>query len=184
MKALAQSLLTLFCAAAYAGPSIVGFNSTRAGAVAIDSGSIISQCRAAIVGAYPGVTLQGVGTLSNATLAGADVAFLSSATGGTTAIVPLTAAEQAALQQFVLAGNGVVIFTDNDTFAGGASAPANLSLLSVWALRTCTGTGLPWLRNAIVTSPHASPVTDGPFGKVTLQRARLRRSDDALRMSG
>jgi len=126
----------------------------------------MSDLRNAIAAAYPGIVISGVGGLSAANFQGHNVAFLCSGTAGQSAIVPLSASEQTALRNFVLAGNGALIFSDNDTFAGGASQPANLSLLAPWGM-TSTGTGAPWERTANVTNFNTSPVTDGPFGIVT-----------------
>jgi len=126
----------------------------------------MSVMRGAITGAYPGIPIAGVNTLTAATLLGHNVVFICSGTAGQSAIVPLSANEQTALHNFVLAGNGALIFSDNDTFAGGASQPANLSVLAPWSA-TSTGTGAAWERTVNVLDFNASPVTDGPFGIVT-----------------
>lgn len=148
-----------------AAPSIIGFDASRGGQGSLNAGSM-TGLRTAIQAAYPGIPIDGVSTLSAANMQGHSVAFLGSGTAGQSAITPLSAAEQAALSSFVLAGNGALIFSDNDTFAGAASQPANLSLLAPWGM-TSTGTGAPWERFSNVINFNTSPVTDGPFGTVT-----------------
>ncbi|MBX3388441.1 MAG: hypothetical protein KF691_03180 [Phycisphaeraceae bacterium] len=163
MKNFAYAALALTGASAFGAPAIVGFDLGRGGAFSISQGGALTTLRGVILGAYPSATIGGVSALSPSGLAGADVVFLASTTAGTSAIAPLSASEQTALYDFVLAGGGAVIFSDNDSFAGGASQPANHSLLAPFGL-TCAGTGLPWQRTATVLDPHSSPVTDGPFG--------------------
>lgn len=163
MKMLAYGALALTGFSALADPAIVGFDASRGGLFSLSQGGALTALRTAILTAYPSATIGGVSALSAPGLAGADIALLASTTGGISAITPLSASEQTALNSFVLAGRGAVIFTDNDSFAGAGSQPANLSLLAPFGM-TCNGTGLGWQRFATVSDPHASPVTDGPFG--------------------
>ncbi|MFO0861106.1 MAG: hypothetical protein U0570_11150 [Phycisphaerales bacterium] len=151
---------------AIAGTVLTGFTAARGGALSLKEGSAAASLRASIAASFPGATLHASTTMMPADLAGCDVVVLASPSGGVSAITPLSGAEQSALLNFVLAGHGAVIFSDNDTFAGGASQPANLSLLAPFGV-TCTGTGAGWLRTATVASPAGSAVTNGPFGFVT-----------------
>ncbi|MBS0190222.1 MAG: hypothetical protein U0573_04855 [Phycisphaerales bacterium] len=148
-----------------AGPVITGFNAARGGALSLKEGSATATLRASIAASFPNATLQAVGTVTAGGLSGCDVVMLASPTGGVSAIAPLTSQEQTELLSFVLSGHGAVIFSDNDSFAGGASQPANLSLLAPFGM-TCTGTGPGWMRAAAIANPSGSPVTDGPFGVV------------------
>ena len=144
---------------------IGGFDATRGGSLSIVNGGATQPLRDSISAAFPGTTFSGAALLTPAYLAGVDIVFLSSATGGNSAITPLSPAEQAALSAFVLAGGRAILATDNDTFAGGASDPANESLVDPFGI-DCVGTGLPWSQIATVASPADSPVTSGPFGTV------------------
>lgn len=163
MKLVAIAAIASAGSLTFGAPAIVGFDAARGGAFSVSQGNATTSLRAAILGSFPGVSVGGTSSITAPALAGADVVMLASTTGGNSAISALSASEQDALRHFVLAGHGALIFTDNDTFAGGASQPANLSLLAPFGL-TSTGTALPWERFATVLAPHSSPVTDGPFG--------------------
>lgn len=142
-----------------------GFNVARGGTLAIAGGSDLDGVRASIAAAFPDSTVVGAETLTASFLGGVDVLFISSARGSVSAITPLTTAEQFAVLAFVKNGGTAVICTDNDMFAGGASDPANESLLDPFGL-DAAGTGPAWSQPATIPDPSQSPVTDGPFGVV------------------
>lgn len=160
--------LVLLAGAATTAEGVVvgGFNVARGGTAAIAGGSDLDGVRASLSAALPGSTIVGSDSLTSSFLSGLDVLLITSATGGSSAITPLTATEQAAVLAFVRNGGNAMIFTDNDTFAGGASDAANESLLDPFGL-DAAGTGLPWSQPASVPNPGLSPVTSGPFGVVT-----------------
>lgn len=139
-----------------------GFDASRGGIASIESGSFYATLRADILAAFPGAQITGSSVLDAAYLSSIDVLIIASAVDSVTAISPLTTAEQAALLAFVQNGSGAILITDNDTFAGLASDPANESLLDPFGL-DATGT---IISAATVTNPVAHPVTDGPFGLV------------------
>ena len=164
---------SLFAAAAMAiltasagAQTIAVFGASRGGASSISEGSLTTQLRAAIQAAYPAGTFRPLTTIDAASLAGVDLVMLCSAAGATSAITPLSAAEQTALGNFVLAGGGAVIFVDNDTFAGGGTDVANESLLNPFGVDV-SGTGPGWQRFASAAFPDLTPVTSGPFGTVS-----------------
>ncbi|MFT3683987.1 MAG: GC-type dockerin domain-anchored protein [Phycisphaerales bacterium] len=154
------------CASALASPTIGVFTAARQGQLNLVDNNGASQFRDAISAAYPSAGFSPMSTITAADLNGVDVVILLSAAAGQGAISPLTASEQNALRAFVNSGGGAVIFTDNDSFAGGASQAANASLVSPFGV-TPAGTGAPWQQTATVinTSP-LSVVLDGPFGSV------------------
>ena len=162
------ALLTLVGVDASASAQLVigGFSASRGGVMSIAEGGSAQPLRASISAAFPGTTFSGSAVLTPRYLAGVDILFLSSATGGNSAITPLSPAEQDALQAFVLAGGRAILCVDNDTYAGAASDPANESIIDPFAI-DCTGTGLGWAQNATVIAPASSPVTAGPFGTVS-----------------
>ncbi len=161
-------LLTLAaCTAPAAGDLVIGsFDVARGGCASLVGGSCFDEMRAAILSGFPGTVMVAAPVLTPQFLAGVDVVVLSSATGGTSAITPLSAAEQSALASFVRNGGSAILLTDNDTFAGPASDPANQSLVD-WLGIDVVGTGAPWPQTATVAAPAASPITSGPFGTVT-----------------
>lgn len=166
MKLWFAALAFSFCGASLGKPNIVGFDLARGGQFSINEGAALTELRAAILHAFPNATFRGISTLTAEGLAGADVVILSSAKGPTSAITPLTAPDEtSALRNFRDAGYGAIIFADNDSFAGAEGLTANYMLTLPYGI-SATGTGPAWERAAIVTDPHSSPVTEGPFGSV------------------
>jgi hypothetical protein len=146
--------------AASARPVVGGFSAARGGSFSLRDGDALSVMRSDIT-LFPGVTLAAADTLTPSYLAGIDVLVISSATGGNSAITPLTPDEQAALVDFIRAGHSALLFVDNDSFAGGGTPAVNASVISPLGL-SVTGTGAPWARRATVTDPFSSGVTSGP----------------------
>lgn len=164
--AFVSASFVAFGAVARADALVVGgFSVARGGSVAIAGGSDLDGVRGSITAAFPGSTIVGSDTLTSSFLTGLDVLFISSARGSNVAITPLSAAEQGAVLAFVKNGGTAVICTDNDTFAGGASDPANESVIDPFGL-DAAGTGPPWAQPATIPNPLLSPVTSGPFGVV------------------
>jgi hypothetical protein len=155
-----------------AGPTFGVLPASRQGALSLEtSASGATQLRAAIVAAYPGAVFRPVNPITPAGLAGCDIIVVMSPNAGQGAITPLTATEQAALRGFVDGGGGALLFTDNDSFAGGASTPANASIANPFGLTTA-GTASPWQQGASIVpalppNPPGSAVVDGPFGVIT-----------------
>jgi hypothetical protein len=137
---IAAVLIGLACGVTTAKADVIGgFDLSRGGEFSLRDSASLSGLRTAITSAFPGDTLSANGTLTPAYLSSINTLFISSATGNTTATSPLSASEQTALTNFVLAGGSALIFVDNDTFAGGASPTANNSFLSPFGLHV-TGT--------------------------------------------
>jgi hypothetical protein len=158
--------LSVAARAAHGEVVIGGFNAARGGQVSIAEGSGVTQLRAAILAAAPDATFTGSATLTPRYLATVDILFLSSATAGSGAITPLSGDEQDALSQFVMNGGRAILATDNDTFAGANSDPANESLIDFLEL-DCGGTGAPWPQTATIPQPFLWPIASGPYGQVS-----------------
>jgi hypothetical protein len=142
---------------------IVAWNETRGGLSSLADDAGFASTRSMIAANFPGSTIVGVPTLTTAALTGANVVWIGSATGNTSAITPLSASEQSALLAFVQAGGTAVLFGENDTFTPSAST-ANNSLFTPFSAHN-TGT----LSNAqayTFPSPSSFPLV-GPFGTVS-----------------
>jgi len=165
---LAASVACLAVGGLASADSLVvgGFNATRGGVSAIAGGSVLTQLRSSITAAFPGTTFTGTATLTEEYLGTIDILFIASATGGVSAISPLSAAEIAATRQFIERGGTAVLVMDNDTFAGGSTDLANESLGDIVGLDV-VGTGSAWPQSAAIAHPELSPVTSGPYGTVT-----------------
>jgi hypothetical protein len=144
------------------GDVIGGFDASRGGIVSLEFGTDLTMLRSLLAADFPGSTLSATPTLTSAYLSTVRALYICSATGDHSATTALSAAEQTALNNYVLAGGGVVINTDNDTFDGAAPA-VNNSFLTPFGLHT-TGT-LNGVQATTVTNT-TSPVTNGPFGHV------------------
>jgi hypothetical protein len=109
---------------------------------------------------FPGVEFATTNTLDDEFLSNIDVLLLTSASSGTTAVAPLSTAEQGALLGFVNRGGGVLVFAEN---AGWE--PTNESFLDSFGLDSAGQTGDPPFGGASVAMRH--PITDGPFGWIS-----------------
>ncbi|MBL9149836.1 MAG: hypothetical protein JNM94_14185 [Phycisphaerae bacterium] len=160
--------LALFAVSDAARGDVVigGFNAARGGQFSIAEGSAVSQLRAAMLAAAPDATFTGSATLTPRYLATVDILFLSSATAGSAAITPLSSDEQNALSQFVMNGGRAILATDNETFAGANSDPANESLINFLQLDS-GGTGAGWPQTAEIPQPFLWPIATGPYGQVS-----------------
>jgi hypothetical protein len=149
-----MGMLTYCCAEARAFSLVVGgWSSARVG-----TGSQVLT--ADILNQYPGTTFSTTATLTPAYLSTISDLIIEVGSNGTTAISPLSAAEQSALYNFVLNGGTAILYTDNNTF--DANAPAvNKSFLAPFGL-AATGTLNGTQPSTIVNS--SSPVIKGPAG--------------------
>lgn len=158
---LAVLLLVLAPASARASFIVGGFDAARGGFESLAPGED-SALATDIASAYPGTTFQFSNTLTPTFLSDVNVVILGVATTDSSAITPLSAAEQTALYDFVLGGGTALLFTDNSTFS--ASAPAtNASFTAPFGV-TAAGT-LGGAVDAPILNP-AGPLT-GPFTPVT-----------------
>jgi hypothetical protein len=155
MKTCRLALLASACAGGVAlasvPPVIGGFNTTRGGAMSLAGGSDVLLLSSSISIAFPSATKSSAGTLTDSYLAGVDVLFL---------ITALSAAERAALLNFVLAGRGVIIAIDNSDFEA-----ANESILDAFSLDSSGKLGA---SEPMSLGPSGeSAVVNGRFGTVT-----------------
>ena len=147
--------------------TIGGFDVSRGGVVSFAEGDSTQAVREAVLCAFPNATVSGSPILSSTYLRTLDVVFLTSTSGFTRAISPLTTAEQDALRLFVLQGGTALVFVDNNSFAGNpASSIANQSLLDPFGVVVSfnyRGTSTVHVSNA-----STSAVTSGMFGTIDL----------------
>ena len=143
-------------------PSLVvgGFNSSRIGTFGIDNNAPLRQ---AVVNAFPGSTFLTAPALTSAYLGTINALMIGTLTTDSSAVNPLSAAEQTALVSFVKGGGTALLFTDNSTFASQAPA-ANNSFLAPFGL-SAVGTLNGFQASTIVNSSNA--VITGPFGIAT-----------------
>ncbi|MFM9966751.1 MAG: Calx-beta domain-containing protein, partial [Planctomycetaceae bacterium] len=132
------------------------FDESRGGIFSLSNGSSAAAMRSAIQSNFAGATFSGASTLTAAFLSTVDVVWLNSVASNTASTTPLSAAEQAALLNFVNAGGGVLIFGENDFFD-------DESLLAPFGA-TSTGSLFEVQTGTISNTSH--PVTNGPFGAV------------------
>ena len=160
-------LLALACVTGIAQAQVqcvIGsFDASRGGQVAFGSSAQTSTVRTAIQTNIPTATFSETGTLTSTFLNSIDILMISSATGGSSAITPLSAAEQSALATWVNNGGKALLFADNDTFDGANSDLANESLLDPFGLDV---TGTEAGSQPVTTVNRANPIADGPFGTV------------------
>jgi hypothetical protein len=138
---------------------IGGFDAARGGILSVEFGSLTGNFRAHVAATFPGTTYLSTGTLTDEFLSSIDVLVISAVKGDTTPITLLSAAEQTALVNFVIAGGSALILTDNDF----QFEPASDSLVSPFGLDA--DGAIVGATSATVTASH--PVTAGPFGTLT-----------------
>ncbi|MEI7731986.1 MAG: Ig-like domain-containing protein [Verrucomicrobiota bacterium] len=143
---------------------IGGFNSTRGGDVSLKDGSLTADLRNAVTNTFPQVSLMAAGTLTRDYLQSLSAIFLASPSGMSSAITPLTAAEQSELRLFVEHGGVAILLVDNELFGGiGPSDLANESLVNAFGF-TVAGLDYNSASQVIFANPAASPLTKGPYG--------------------
>ena len=165
MKPTKLRMLILFAIAPLAmtvnGGIIIGcFDTSRAGAFSPSTGSSMTSFRANIASNFPSATFQSTNLLTSNFLDSINLLVVTAVSGGTTEITPLSAAEQGALTNFVLAGGATLLFADNDI----QFQPASQSMVQPFGF-DCTG-NIPGSVMATIAN-LVSPVADGPFGAVT-----------------
>ncbi len=147
-------------------PSFIigGFNNSRGGFFSFPSGNYLDQARASLAANFTGASFTSFDTITPQTLAEVDLLMLSVGTSNGTAITPLSATEQSVLFDFVQGGGCAILFPDNSSFSSGAPV-ANESLIDPFGM-DIAGT-LGGRITAAVSTPAASPITNGPFGTIS-----------------
>jgi hypothetical protein len=140
------------------GLTIGGFNMTRGGIESLQSEPALA---AAITTAFPHSHFRYAAKLSKSLLAKVNVVIIGVAEASTTAITPLSAAEQKQLSAFVARGGTALIFTDNDLQFQTASQ----SLLTPFGLAS-TGV-LDGNNTGSFLTLSSDPIQTGPFGTAT-----------------
>lgn len=133
------------------------FDSSRGGAANLVDGAITSLARASLAVNFPDATIASAPTLTPSFLAGLDLLIVSSARDGSSGISPLSAAEQAALFDFVLAGGSAMLLAE--VYVDDASAQ---SLVGTFGM-SVVDDGLIGLQPGTIQNP-GHPVFDGPYG--------------------
>jgi hypothetical protein len=112
--------------------TVGGFDASRGGDCSVATGSFLVNVRNRLVTAnFPGVTfvLTGAPLLTPAYLATLDILVITSTSSNTSAITPLSQAEQEAVSAFIQGGGRFLISSDNATFGGANTERANNSIL-------------------------------------------------------
>jgi len=112
--------------------TIGGFDASRGGECSMATGSILANVRNRLVTAnFPGVTfvLSGAPMLTPAYLATLDILVITSTSSNTSAITPLSQAEQEAVSAFIQGGGRFLISSDNPGFGGANTQNVNNSIL-------------------------------------------------------
>lgn len=144
-------------------PVVAGFNLQRGGVTAVDTDAAwLSQLRAAIATAFPGVEFRGTPTLSSAALSGADLIIITSTFSGGGPISPLSGAEVNALRTFVVGGGSALLFVDADTPAGWEVA--NESVINAFGMDITGSAGAGTMIDLTIAE---SPLVTGRFGTTT-----------------
>jgi hypothetical protein len=161
LRALLFSAIASLAVTVNGGIVIGCFDTSRASVFSPSAGSSMTSFRANIAANFPGATFQSTNLLTSNFLSSISLLVVTAVAGNATEITPLSAAEQGALTNFVLAGGAALIFTDNNI----QFQPASQSMVQPFGL-DCTG-NLPDSVMATITN-LTHPVTDGPFGAVTI----------------
>jgi hypothetical protein len=149
--------------------TIGGFDASRGGQCGVATGAFLLQLREQMVAAkFPGINfvLTGGATLTPAYLATLDILVITSTASNTSAITPLSLAEQDAVSAFIRGGGRFLISSDNSTFGGAATEEANNSLLAPLHM-TAGGMTLSGKQPMQAADP-SSPLVSGRFGTWSL----------------
>ena len=116
------------------GPKVIaGWDTERGGSYSLNHADSL-QARSDLEGVYADLEFRALPDLTISNLGDVDVVVLSSVKGNSAAIVPLTVAEQDALETFVDGGGCAILLPDNSAFGGAGSDPANESLIDPFEL--------------------------------------------------
>jgi len=141
---------------------IVSWDFARGGNASLEFASNYSSTRSMISSNFPTMSLSSVSSITSAALENADIVWLGTASGNTSAISPLSAQEQQALASFIAGGGTAFLFADNDSFSPGA-AVANTSLMAPVGA-TVSGTISGGVAH-VITDTSGFPFS-GPIGQV------------------
>lgn len=164
MKFASVAFTLILTSASQAQLTIAGFSASRGGELSLSDGSALGTVRNEIAVRFPGAAIRAGAALDHSLLSGTQVLIISSATSESSA-TSLSSAERDVLRSFVMGGNGVVILTESDSFAGAGSGAANASFLADFGVQS-TGTGGAWPRPTRAVWSDWYPVTNGPFAPV------------------
>ena len=154
--------------------TIGGFDASRGGECSVAAGSYLVNFRNQLVTAnFPGVTfvLTGAPMLTPAYLATLDILFIASPFSYTSAITPLSQAEQEAVSAFIQGGGRFLISSDNPGFGGANTQNANNSVLGPVHM-TAGGTILSG-DNPLQSTIAGSPLVSAPIRELVHRPHRL-----------
>jgi hypothetical protein len=152
---LVMSFIVVLSPVANAGIIFGSLATPRQSSYALVGGSVGSLISTYITHEFPGSSFIGTQTLTPSFLSTIDVLIINSASDFTSGTF-LSASEQSAVLNFILAGNGAIIVPD-----GAVSSAAN-SFGAPFGVTSGSGA----LATSIVVNP-LHPVATGPFGTVT-----------------
>lgn len=163
---LSLALLGLMTASLAASPVqaslVLGvFDSTRATTANLATGNFTSQLNASLTAHFPGVSYAATPTLTPQFLAGVNILVIAPDKTDTVGITPLSASEQSALLNYVLAGGNAFLVVDGFS----PFIPAAQSMVSPFGM-TIVDDGLTGVLGVTPTT-QAHPVINGPFGDTT-----------------
>lgn len=142
------------------GAVVGGWDVTRGGQYSVAEGSKVATIRSSLLSMFPGTTLTGSPTLTPAYLSTLDSIILTSASSDSSAVSPLSLAEQTALRNFVLSGHRALILGERSDF----SAATNATLVDPFGVHI-SGTAMGHFPASPI-NPLGNPIMNGPFGVV------------------
>jgi len=145
--------------------TVGGFDASRGGWGSLATGNFLVNFRGRLVTSnFPGVTfvLTSAPTLTPAYLATLDILVITSPSSNTSAITPLSQAEQEAVSAFIQGGGRFLISSDNPGFGGPNTQNANNSVLGPIGM-AAGGTMLPG-RQSMRSTVAGSPLVSGRSG--------------------
>lgn len=140
---------------------LLSFDGIRGGNGSVTDSPTYATLRSDIATQFPDYSVLETSTLSPASLAGVDVAWLGVARVNGLAVT-LSAGEQTALMDFVVAGGTAVLFCDNDTFAPAAPA-GNASFVGQFGI-SIAGTMMGDTTHTVVNASNF--IMNGVYGSV------------------
>jgi hypothetical protein len=159
---LVIALMQMVCSRGAVILKVGGFSDNRSGNISIGEGSYFDEARASLQTNFNAV-FTNLDVLAGSNLAGVQLLVLAPGTSHATGATPLSTNEQIAMVNFVLGGGGLLILSDNYSYAGTAVAEEQ-ALLSPFGI---SGTGtIGGESTATIRVPGAEPLSGGLNGTV------------------
>src|SRR6185503_8103616 len=114
---LAWSLMQMVCSRGAVNLRVGGFSEVRSGNISIGEGAYFDEARAFLQTNYNAV-FTNLDVLTDTNLAGVKLLILAPGTSHASGATPLSTNEQSAMVHYVLGGGGLLILSDNYSYAG------------------------------------------------------------------